>query len=98
MHILIGATLIPLVGIHTGGRWGVNLNGLLLACLVGTIVIGVTGKIGEAWRLHRVERLGPSAGHGKGSAFHANWLRVHVALVSIFTALLAFHIFSVYYF
>ncbi len=103
LHILVGAGLLPLIVVHTGGRWGSNLNGLLLTSLVGTVLVGVGGKLGEALKLRhagrrqdRGERLDGSRNHRR--PFRATWLLAHTVFVSLLLALVAFHVWSVYYF
>jgi nitrite reductase (NADH) large subunit len=100
VHMMLGATLIPLVVIHTGGRWGMNLNAWLLTSLFAVVLIGVAGKIGEAVRLRRaVQRAGQGAAAVKASGpYHAAWLWLHTVAVAALVVLLAFHILSVYYF
>lgn len=110
MHILIGSALVPLIVIHTGGRWGDNLNGLLLSAMVGTILVGLVGKLAEALTVRRRQAQSANGaaktngnGNGNGNsrhpfALHTSWLSVHTVLVAALVALLGFHIFSVYYY
>ncbi|HEX4953303.1 MAG TPA: hypothetical protein VF017_07910 [Thermoanaerobaculia bacterium] len=103
VHILVGATLLPLIVVHTGGRWGHNLNGLLLTSLVGTVLVGVGGKLGEALKLRQAERRHDrkeklDSSRNSRRPFHATWLQAHTVLVGLLLALVAFHVFSVYYF
>ncbi len=101
-HIFVGASLIPLVVIHTGGRWGSNLNGALLLSLMAVVLIGVAGKLIEAIHLQRnVQSAKAEAGKEGGrrrAPMHTYWLRLHMMLATVLVALLGFHIFSVYYF
>lgn len=101
MHILLGSAMIPLIVVHTGGRWGNNLNGLLLTTLVGTILIGLVGKLAEAFKVRRrAAHPAPAqpGGARQGLSLHTSWLSVHTVLVAALVALLGFHVFSVYYY
>jgi hypothetical protein len=48
LHVLVGVALLILVVIHTGGRWGVNLNGWLLMAFMLTTFTALVGKLLEA--------------------------------------------------
>jgi hypothetical protein len=67
-HMLAGVGLILLIVVHTGGRWGVNLNGMLLSAFALVTVVGLTGKLAEAWMVERLsqrpERAAPFAWKG----------------------------------
>lgn len=66
VHMIIGTALVPLIVVHTGGRWGDNLNGMLLTCLVLTILVGLVGKIAEALRARRAMALHAVGANGNG--------------------------------
>jgi len=57
-HILAGVMFLAIVVIHTGGRWGWNLNGWLQSVFVTTIFIGLIGKV---WESRLLERALPAA-------------------------------------
>lgn len=52
-HILAGVAFLLVAVVHTGGRWGWNLNGWLQAVFVLTVFIGLTGKVWESRLLQR---------------------------------------------
>jgi hypothetical protein len=52
-HILAGVAFLLVVVVHTGGRWGWNLNGWLQSVFVFTVFIGLTGKVWESRLLQR---------------------------------------------
>jgi hypothetical protein len=54
VHMVTGAGLVLVIVIHTGGRWGVNLNGLLLAACIAAIFVGLGGKALEARKIERL--------------------------------------------
>lgn len=125
VHMLVGVALLLVVVIHTGGRWGVNLNGWLLGAFVGATFVALVGKLLEAclverqrwrrparapsrpWALAALEpvfarvwsRRGPGGSVGSPvTRLRTAWLGAHVLFVSALVVLLAFHIFSAYYF
>jgi nitrite reductase (NADH) large subunit len=104
VHMLVGCSMVPLVIVHTGGRWGDNLNGLLLTALLAAVVVGAGGKLVEAVRVQAVARRAaagkPLSKKARGwlGPFHERWLRLHVLTVTALLVFVAFHIFSVYYF
>ncbi len=61
IHMLTGVALLVAVVIHTGGRWGVNLNGWLLSALLLTAFVGLSGKLLEAHLIERLTRTGGKA-------------------------------------
>jgi hypothetical protein len=89
-HIVLGLVLLIVIVLHTGGTWGSNLNGSLLASLLLTIFVALIGKLLENRRLE-------SPGT-KVNDLRAVWLSVHLLLVAVTLVLLAFHVLSVYYF
>jgi hypothetical protein len=64
--MILGGSLLPLVVLHTGGRWGDNLNGWLLTALLGGVLVAAVGKLTEAVWVRRALRSA-----GNGSAFAA---------------------------
>lgn len=61
VHMFTGAGLVLVIVIHTGGRWGVNLNGLLLAAFVAATFVGLGGKTLEARKIERLTRRAVTA-------------------------------------
>lgn len=53
-HILSGILLLAVVVVHTGGRWGWNLNSWLQSAFVLTIFVGLAGKVWESRLLESV--------------------------------------------
>jgi hypothetical protein len=54
VHILVGVGILLVVVIHTGGRWGWNLNGWLLSAFILTVFVGLVGKVLEAGLIERL--------------------------------------------
>jgi hypothetical protein len=50
-HILAGVAFLLVIVVHTGGRWGWNLNGWLQLVFVLAVFIGLAGKVWETWLL-----------------------------------------------
>jgi hypothetical protein len=50
-HILAGVVFLVVVVVHTGGRWGWNLNGWLQSVFVLAVFVGLAGKVWESWLL-----------------------------------------------
>lgn len=102
VHIVVGTAMVPLVVLHTGGKWGENLNGYLLASLVLTILVGLGGKLAEAFHLRHFVQAPAGAGGAtvphRPALRHSSWLRLHTFLVTVLLIFVAFHVFSVYYF
>jgi hypothetical protein len=55
-HMLAGVGLVLVVVLHTGGRWGVNLNGMLLSAFAVVTTAGLLGKLVEAWMVEQLSR------------------------------------------
>lgn len=156
IHILTGVGFLLVIVIHTGGRWGWNLNGWLLSAFTLTVFVGLVGKVLEAGLMERLvqgsgrnhslplkprvvpgppqyafaalgdrsfvqtatavaigrlssitsirrwwQRPNSSPDGRKRSPLNrlrTLWLSLHIILVSVFFALLGFHVLSVYYF
>ena len=90
VHIVVGLVLLLVILLHTGGKWGAHLNGLLLASLQLSIFIALTGKLLENRHMEK--------GTGGAGKARAVWLPAHLLAVVALLVFLAFHIFSVYYF
>jgi nitrite reductase (NADH) large subunit len=90
VHITVGVLLLLAILLHTGGKWGAHLNGLLLASLQLAIFIALTGKLLENQRLDKRD--------GSAGRVRAVWMPAHLVAVAALLVFLAFHIFSVYYF
>lgn len=108
IHRLNGSGVLLVNVIHTGGQWGVNLNGWLLSTLVTLLILAQGGHVMKAYLHERAKREGDSpppfidwldtlANTDEG-ALHKTGLQLHLLLVAAFVALLAFHILSVYYY
>jgi hypothetical protein len=50
-HILAGVAFLLVIVVHTGGRWGWNLNGWLQSVFVLAVFVGLAGKVWESWLL-----------------------------------------------
>lgn len=114
IHMCIGIGLVPVIVLHTGGRWGQNLNAWLLTTCLMVVATALLGKAMETFFLGRLrKRAKPAtAAAGPGNApqapvqrkrpwsmmVHRAWYRLHVVLVGSLVVLLGFHIFAVYYF
>jgi hypothetical protein len=55
-HMMTGVCLVLVIVVHTGGRWGVNLNGWLLSALILVTFVGLAGKLAEARRIERLTK------------------------------------------
>lgn len=56
LHMLLGVGLLGVVLVHTGGRWGVNLNGWLLTAL---LLVSFTALVGKALEARAVAHQTP---------------------------------------
>jgi hypothetical protein len=74
VHMVTGVCLVLLIVVHTGGRWGTNLNGWLLSALILVTFVGLAGKLAEA---RRIERLTKATGRGPTPA---GWLAAFAAV------------------
>ena len=113
LHIFLGVGLLAIVLIHTIGVAGINFNaiflwvffGVSLSALVG--VVAETGVIESSQKrfLPMLQTATPDGkkipGISKGSmikGMRAFWLNTHIILVGLFFVMLAFHIFTAYYY
>jgi hypothetical protein len=97
LHMVAGLAPLGFILLHTGGRWGHNLNGWLETCLLGGILTALAGKLGDSWLLHRLAVAGGRFRAGS-RLWRLLWPRLHVLLVVALLALLAFHILLAFYF
>lgn len=54
LHYVIGVGFLAVILLHTGGRWGMNLNGWLSLAALGAVVVGVSGKLAEMLLMTRI--------------------------------------------
>lgn len=54
VHYAAGIGFLAIVLLHTGGRWGWNLNGWLSAAALGSVVVGIAGKLAETLLMSRI--------------------------------------------
>jgi len=110
-HIFTGVALLAAVVIHTLGATGINYNAVFLWSFIGVTLTAMVGIVAETGVLESPRKVfsfsapkiveGKAAGIGKGAlirGMRAVWLRSHIFLVSIFSILLAVHIFLAYYY
>jgi nitrite reductase (NADH) large subunit len=89
-HATIGVATVLALGVHTGLRMGVNLNAILMSCMIGLMALGgLTGLATSA------ERRLPSR---LGTALRMSWKRAHVGLFLPIPVLVLFHVLAVYYY
>ncbi len=62
LHYGTGLAFLAIVLLHTGGHWGWNLNGWLSLAAIGSVLVGVTGKLAEMLLMSRIvlQRTGVS--------------------------------------
>lgn len=90
LHSAIGVASVFLVGLHSGLRMGVNLNWMLMACVVGLMALGG----GSAFVTSLEHRLPPRA----GALLRSGWKQAHVLLFLPVPVLLLFHVLAVYFY
>jgi hypothetical protein len=61
-HILTGVGLVFVIAVHTGGRWGANLNGWLLFAFIIATFAALVGKLLEAALVEWLKRRPPQLG------------------------------------
>lgn len=111
VHIFVGTALVGAVLVHTIGVTGINFNALLLWIFFGVTVSALIGVVAETGVLESPRKVfsigkekiveGKAVGIGKGALIRnmrAVWLPSHIFLVSVFSLMLAVHIFLVYYY
>ncbi len=111
LHIFTGVALLGAVLVHTIGVSGINYNAIFLWSFFGVTLTALVGVVAETGVLESPRKVfsfagkkgadGSAAGVGKGTlirVMRAVWLKSHIFLVSIFSLLLAVHIFLVYYY
>ncbi len=54
LHYGTGLAFLAIVLLHTGGRWGWNLNGWLSFAALGSVFVGVAGKLAEMLLMTRI--------------------------------------------
>ncbi|MDJ1176453.1 hypothetical protein [Roseofilum capinflatum] len=109
LHIFLGIALVGSTLIHTIGVRGFNFNAIFLwvfflvtlSALVG--VVAETGILESTQRYFRFSLSAPSGNPGisKGVLIRnlrGIWLNTHIILVSMFLAMLVFHIIIAYYY
>ncbi|MEL6937843.1 MAG: hypothetical protein AAFO84_01475 [Cyanobacteria bacterium J06598_1] len=110
-HIFTGVALLAAVLVHTIGASGINYNAIFLWSFIGVTLTALVGVVAETGVLESPRKIfnfrgqklvdGEPVGIGKGAlirGMRAVWLKSHIFLVSVFSILLAVHIFLVYYF
>lgn len=90
VHTLLGVVALLALMLHTGLRFGSNLNAWLMANFLFLTLLGTVAGIVTAFE-HRI-----SAGTGKALRAQVTWL--HILLVWPLPVLLGFHIAKTYYF
>jgi hypothetical protein len=111
LHIFTGVALLGAVLVHTIGVSGVNYNAVFLWSFFGVTLTALVGVVAETGVLESPRKVfsfagnkgadGLATGVSKGPLIRlmrALWLNSHIFLVSIFSLLLAVHIFLVYYY
>ncbi len=110
-HIFTGVALLAAVVVHTVGASGINYNAIFLGSFIGVTLTALVGVVAETGVLESPRKVfsfaapkladGEATGIGKGAlirAMRAVWLKTHIFLVSVFSILLAVHVFLVYYY
>jgi nitrite reductase (NADH) large subunit len=89
VHAVLAALTLAGLAAHTGGRFGANLNLMLMTSFLGVISLGAVAG-GVAALEHR---MGP-----RGALLRRSWTRAHLLLFWPVPMLLGLHIFKTYYF
>jgi hypothetical protein len=106
-HRHAGVPLLLVALAHTGGRAGLNLNRLLLLCLLGMVLLTQASHVMKAYlwsRAHHAERPRAAdlqrdeAANSAEGWLHQAGLQTHVMLATALAILLLAHVWSVYYF
>src|SRR5690606_18015539 len=90
VHAVLGLVGCAALGVHTGFRFGANLDFWLMASFTGLLLAGGIGGAALA--------LGTRLGRGTAQALRKSALWLHVALLWPLPALLGFHVLKSYYF
>ncbi|MGB3790537.1 MAG: hypothetical protein WA949_21190 [Phormidesmis sp.] len=111
LHIFTGVALLAAVLVHTIGVSGINYNAIFLWSFFGVTLTALVGVVAETGVLEsprkafsfagKKDAVGSASEMSKGTlirVMRAIWLKSHILLVSIFSLLLAVHIFLVYYY
>jgi hypothetical protein len=61
IHMVLGSLPLAVLFAHTGGRWGVHLNRVLLGCFMLAVFVALTGKLAEGWLLRHLAALAGTA-------------------------------------
>jgi hypothetical protein len=61
IHMVLGSLPLAALYLHTGGRWGLHLNQVLLGCFLLAVFVALTGKLAENWLLRRLAGLAGAA-------------------------------------
>jgi hypothetical protein len=102
VHRINGVPLLLVLVIHTGGRWGMNLNRTLLAVMVTMMFVTQIGHVAKAWA-RQVAATGQHEGldeslNGEEGWIHLGGYRLHVFLALCGSVLLGFHMLAAWYF
>jgi len=89
-HVAVGLLVIVILAMHTGFRFGENINFYLMVNFVGLLIIGSLAGILMA-KLHLLDAV-------QAIKIKNGMLLVHILLVWPLPVLLAFHILQTYYF
>ncbi|MEW6691147.1 MAG: NAD(P)/FAD-dependent oxidoreductase, partial [Pseudomonadota bacterium] len=89
-HALLAALTLAALAAHTGGRFGANLNLVLLASFLGVIVLGAVAG-GVVALEHRLDAA-------RGARLRRAWTWAHLLVFWPVPALLAAHVLKTYYF
>ena len=113
LHIFLGVGLLAIVLIHTIGVAGINFNAIFLWVFFGVSLSALVGVVAETGVIESPQkRFFPMlqtatadgkkvAGISKGNtikSMRAFWLSTHIILVGLFFVMLAFHIFTAYFY
>ena len=113
LHIFLGVGLLAIVLIHTIGVAGINFNAIFLWVFFGVSLSALVGVVAETGVIESSKkRFFPMLqtatadgkkvpGISKGNMIRnmrAFWLNSHIILVGLFFVMLAFHIFSTYFY
>jgi len=113
LHIFLGVGLLAIVLIHTIGVAGINFNAIFLWVFFGVSISALFGVVAETGVIESSQKrflpmlqtATPDGkkvpGISKGNmikSMRAFWLNTHLILVGLFFVMLAFHIFTAYFY